>query len=484
MSCRIDAKVRVLGSMFAAWAFITSLSLSPPATAASAQSDELARLQVLNQLTKRCLELGQYKSGLATAIYAVEIAEQLRGPNDPIVATALIGLGRILGQRGNHSREALGALSRALEIDESSSKDSPAVARDLLYLARQLRESRRFDAAAKTYARLIALDEHLYGPDSQYLARDLDSLAGLLRDMGDGSSSEFLQRRAVSILYRLYQNNPREWGLPLAAAMNNLADGLREDQRLNEAEDLFRRSLALNEQQLGFDSIGVAVSLNNLAEVLRKLGRFADAEPLYVRAIDIERKNLGPSHPNLATLMGNFARLLRDTDRHKEAESLFRQVLSSDESTFGPIHPTVARDLNNLAHLMLVSKRSEEGVPLMRRAIDILKRQEADSGAAVFEIGQALGFLGELVVAAGDAHGGEGLFQQGLAVDERNYGKGSAVVEKDLRRYAGFLLGANRAAEADELSRRAGEIAGAIARNRQVSEQHARCLVSDCDRSL
>lgn len=484
MNRSTDAKVVALNSLIAAWLLAATLLPISYSEASAASSTENARLEALNDVVKHCLQTGQYKAGLAPAIQAVEIAEQLGGQNDPAVATALVGLGRMFGGSGNHSEEAIAALNRALQIDASVGSNTQAIARDLLHLARQLQESRRFDAAAKTYARLIALDQRLYGPDHQNVARDLDGLARLLRDFGDGDSAESLQRRSVSILDHLYRDNPGLWSGPLAVALNNLADGLSEDQRFEESEELFRRALALNEQYLGSDDPEVALSLNNLAEVLRKRRRYTDAEPLFVRAIKMDQERFGPSHPKVATLLNNFAKLLRDTNRRSEAETMFRKALALDEAAFGPVHPTIARDLKNLAHLMLLSQRGEEGVLLMRRVVDILKRQQIDSGAPVFEMGQALGFLGELVVAAGDPHAGEDLFRQGLALDEENYGKSSGAVEKDLRRYADFLQRSHRAAEAEMFLRRASEIRGELSRKRQVSEQQTQCLLSGCDGSL
>ena len=57
--------------------------------------------------------------------------------------------------------------------------------------------------------------------------------------------------------------------------------------RYAEAEPLFRRSLEIQEKQLGRDHPDVATSLNNLADLYRAMGRYAEAEPLYRRSLEI-----------------------------------------------------------------------------------------------------------------------------------------------------------------------------------------------------
>ena len=58
-----------------------------------------------------------------------------------------------------------------------------------------------------------------------------------------------------------------------------------------------------------------AASLNNLAGLLESRGRLDEAEPLYRRALAILESVLGPEHPNTVTVRGNLEALLRPIDR-------------------------------------------------------------------------------------------------------------------------------------------------------------------------
>jgi hypothetical protein len=70
------------------------------------------------------------------------------------------------------------------------------------------------------------------------------------------------------------------------------------------------------------------------------------AEQLYQRALAIDEQSLGPDHPNVARDLNNLATLFKDTDRPAEAESLLRRVVATLERGLGEGHPHVAIALN------------------------------------------------------------------------------------------------------------------------------------------
>ena len=177
----------------------------------------------------------------------------------------------------------------------------------------------------------------------------------------------------------------------VAIGLNNLAQLLQATNRLEEAEPLMRRALAIDEKSYGpehperrhrpqqpgavaaghepagggraADAAGAGDRrenlragpsrrrhrLNNLAQLLQATNRLAEAEPLMRRALAIDEKSYGPDHPNVATDLNNLAQLLQATNRLAEAEPLMRRALAIDEKSYGPEHPNVAIGLNNLA---------------------------------------------------------------------------------------------------------------------------------------
>ena len=158
---------------------------------------------------------------------------------------------------------------------------------------------------------------------------------------------------------------------PTSDLMGNLAGLLWAKALHQQAEDLGRQALQLDEVTFGPESTQVALRLNNLAQTLKATNRLEDAEPMMRRALAIDERSYGPDHPNVAIRLNNLALLLQDTNRLEEAEPMMRRVLAIDGQTYGPDHPDVAIDLNNLAQLLQDTNRLEEAEPMMRRALAI-----------------------------------------------------------------------------------------------------------------
>ena len=159
--------------------------------------------------------------------------------------------------------------------------------------------------------------------------------------------------------------------------MNNLALSLSNAGNFTEAEPLYKRALATNEEALGPNHPGVATNLNNLAGLYKNQGKYAEAEPLYKRALAIREKVLGPSHPSVATSLNNLAALYTSQGKYAEAEPLYKRALAIREKALGPEHPDLAAVIENYAFLLRKMNRDKEAAELEARAKAIrAKHQE------------------------------------------------------------------------------------------------------------
>jgi tetratricopeptide (TPR) repeat protein len=86
-----------------------------------------------------------------------------------------------------------------------------------------------------------------------------------------------------------------------------------------EAESLFKRSLALQEENLGPDHINSNLILNQLATVYVEQEKYTDAEPLYVRSIAIHERKNPAENLDLAETAEKYAALLRLMNRSDDA---------------------------------------------------------------------------------------------------------------------------------------------------------------------
>jgi tetratricopeptide (TPR) repeat protein len=116
-----------------------------------------------------------------------------------------------------------------------------------------------------------------------------------------------------------------------------------------------QRALAIDEASYGPDHPTVAGDLNNLAQLLKDTNRLAEAKPLMQRALAIDEASYGPNHPNVAIRLNNLALLLKDTSRLAEAEPLMRRhlviFLKFTRST-GHFHPHLGAAVGNYDRLL------------------------------------------------------------------------------------------------------------------------------------
>ncbi len=262
--------------------------------------------------------------------------------------------------------------------------------------------------------------------------------------------AEPMYRRALAIDEQYFgKDHPN-----VAIDLNNLAQLLQDTNRLAEAEPLMRRALEIHEQFFGKDHPSVAIDLNNLATLLQDTNRLAEAEPLMRRALEINEQSFGKDHPKVATHLNNLAELLRVTNSLTEAEPMYRRALAIDEQYFGKDHPKVAIDLNNLAQLLQDANRLAEAEPLMRRVVEILKNPGGDPFP---NYARALNNLAGLLHYTNRLAEAEPLMRQALAIDEQAFGKDHPNVATHLNNLAGLLQATNSLAEAEPLMRRALE---------------------------
>ena len=136
-------------------------------------------------------------------------------------------------------------------------------------------------------------------------------------------------RRALTIDEAFYGND-QPGGV--TTRLNNLAQLLQATNRLDEAEPLMRRALAMSEAIYDISSPNIAGYLQNLAMLLQDTNRLDKAEPLMRRAIIIYveyMKKIGSEHPDLEIALTNYTDLLLTMGRSDaEMRTIFKVLLA------------------------------------------------------------------------------------------------------------------------------------------------------------
>jgi tetratricopeptide (TPR) repeat protein len=103
-------------------------------------------------------------------------------------------------------------------------------------------------------------------------------------------------------------------------ALLKLGDVLREQEKSNEAEGLYRQALAGCKAAFGDDDPNTAAVESTLAILLGQLGRYSEAERLLRHSSAIYAETLRTQPTQFATVLTNLAGVLLEEHRYEEAD--------------------------------------------------------------------------------------------------------------------------------------------------------------------
>ncbi len=119
----------------------------------------------------------------------------------------------------------------------------------------------------------------------------------------------------------------------MSAALSNMAERYQEEDRYEEAEQAYKKSLAIAEETDASDNADVSYSLDRLAELYKTHGRYKDAEPLLKRALAIRRKAYGAKNLFVAETLKKLSEVYSLEGKSKEAQTLLREAVAIDSAT-------------------------------------------------------------------------------------------------------------------------------------------------------
>ena len=91
------------------------------------------------------------------------------------------------------------------------------------------------------------------------------------------------------------------------AALMNLATALDNEGKHAEAEEIYRKMLAVQKRVLGKDHFNTLMTASNLPITLKKQGKHAEAEEMYRETLVVQRRVLGDDHPHTLATASNVA---------------------------------------------------------------------------------------------------------------------------------------------------------------------------------
>jgi eukaryotic-like serine/threonine-protein kinase len=263
---------------------------------------------------------------------------------------------------------------------------------------------------------LLIASHEVYTPSHRNTLRVMNELGLLHRHQQRLDEAERLYRDALAVAA---QSLPEHDWLS-TSLLNNLAGVLRARGQYAEAEPLLVRALALRRASLPPDHPDLPLSMFSLAAVRSSRGDHAGAIALYEEAIDIRRRTLGENHDAVGTSLLSLAASLNAVGEVDRAIESTRKAMEIYRRSLSPHHPWIGKALNNLSVMLSWKGEFEEAERLQREALD-LRRRAFESDHA--DIALSLNSLGGILAQRGDYTGAQPLYSEALDMRRRLFGE-------------------------------------------------------------
>ncbi|CAM9259167.1 unnamed protein product [Hapterophycus canaliculatus] len=240
--------------------------------------------------------------------------------------------------------------------------------------------------------------------------------------------------------------------LAVAKVLHVLGMCVYKGGRKAEAEDIYRRALAIFEDKLGPADLEVAHTSYELGRCFYAAGRTEEAEMHLRRALAIEKEKLGEHHLDVASTLYHLGVCLYIAGRREEAKESLRPALAIWEE-----HPegdslNVAHALHSLGLCALKTGCTEEAEDLLRQALVV--REDLGPGVAK-DVASTLHYLGACASETGRTEEAERLYREALTIREEKLGDRHPDVARTLHGLGVCVDKAGSTEEGKELLQRA-----------------------------
>jgi tetratricopeptide (TPR) repeat protein len=348
-------------------------------------------------------------------------------PHGPRLEAALMMLG--LCYRSDHKYElAEPLLTRALNFNDTS--DPIRLARIKINLAIIYLDQGRYGQAEQYFSEGLAVDEK-----NTKAAQADDALAmlhlGFLRDMrGSYDEAQSFYARSIAVYEADLGSKPFPY---LATAYYSLAQSCERQNRIAEADTLYRQSASMNEQLGEPYRLNAIHALDGLSSMEYRLGHLQQSREIYQRSERMKNELASNNSPDDCRTLYTLAMDAQGRGKLRGAESFYKRSVETCEKSLGPDSLDLSKPLAALA--ILYRDNHEFNIkladPLFQRALDIREKALGPDNPFTAEIlsDRALLYFFEKDPAAGEQSA-----QRALAIQEKQLGPDDLTVSTTLNR--------------------------------------------------
>ena len=285
-----------IGRSYADLASSPKRSASPAVarhTATAARAEHVDVAESLHGMAALAFQKGDFKTAESLYREALEVDRRALGPDSMEVGAILNDLAMTLEEGKGDYDGAQPLLEESLAIKRAHLEPrDPDLAQSLNNLGMLYYRKKDYAKAEPLLREALARNRELRGDDNADVASGLNNVGLLLRTKGDYRGRPPTARPWRSIARSTDPCTPRS-----AERYNNLAFDLQKAGDLQEAETLFRESLAIYRQAYPQGHIQIPTTESLLGGCLTDLKRYPEAEPLLTSSYGVILKQFGPDHP-------------------------------------------------------------------------------------------------------------------------------------------------------------------------------------------
>ncbi len=417
---------------------------------------EGARAQRMQTLMSNLLTGGEDATVPAESLRVVDmldrgVLEAQNLVNDAVVQADLFQTLGSLYQSLGRFATADDLLARALDGRRSLfGHDSAEVARNLVAVGLLRLEQGQFDEAERAVREGLDMSRRHLAPTDPQVSKALTALGQVLEERGGYAEAAATLEEAVRL-----QSVAGTGSADLASSLRHLGNVHFYAGKLDQAEAIFQRTIAMTRQVNGDRHALVADDLINLGAVQFERGRYQDAEKFYREALPISEGWFGKDHHQTASNLTMLGRTLAKENRHEEALAVLKRAVSIQERVFGPVHPRVASAVNEIGTVALQRARYDEAEAAFARVADIYR---AVYPGKHYLTGIAISNLGSVYMARKEFARAEPLFREAIALYSETQSPEHLNVGIARIKLGRVLLGQERYGEAESEALKGYEI--------------------------
>jgi serine/threonine protein kinase len=266
--------------------------------------------------------------------------------SEPELMAEMLGIIGKIYQNLGLFEQAYGPIQRAVELFEALGIRSPRRASTLLYLANLEYRLGNLETAERVAREAIRMSEAISGVNASEVASALNTLAILLGEQDRKDEALEVYRQVIEI-----RRQEPEPGPNLASNLSNLALLLQQEGQLEEADALYAEGMGIIERSVGAEHPFMAFLLNGYAGVHQDRGDLVRAREDLEQALAIAGGIFEPDHPFIGVVYSNLGAVHRDAGDTELAREYYQKALDLRERSLPDGHPDIAATINALSQL-------------------------------------------------------------------------------------------------------------------------------------